>query len=98
MADLILSGTTLGAASKPFVVRTEAHVTSIAVGLAGGEVATLQISPDGGQTWMNVLPLVSTQLTATVPSRRIVEPGLYRYDKGVTIAVVPLYVATEANA
>ena len=98
MATLILPATTLGAQSKPFVVRTRAQATGIAVGLAGAETANLQISVDQGATWQDVLPVATFQLSATVPSRGVGSPGLYRYNKGVTVAAVPIYAATEADA
>lgn len=97
MAQLILAPTTAVAASSPFVVVTERWVTGIAAGLAGAEVADLQITPNEGQLWITVLPAANSQLNLANPSRRVIEPGTYRYAKGATVAAVPIYVATEDN-
>jgi len=98
MAVQILAPVTAAAASLSFTVRTERWATGIAVGLAGAETADLQITPDDGKTWITVLPAVGAQLSVVNPSRRVPEPGVYRYNKGVTVAAVPIYVATEDNA
>lgn len=98
MATQILVPTTAAAASRSFVVRTNRWVTGMETGIAGAETADLQISPDNGSTWITVLPAVTSQLNLANPSRRVIEPGLYRYNKSATVAAASIYVATEDSA
>ena len=97
MADLILAPIATAARSNPFIVRTEAHVTSIQLGFAGAELATLDISHNNGQSWNVVLPAANNDLTVAAPSRIILSPGLYSYNKGVTVAPGSIYVSTEQS-
>src|SRR3972149_4446352 len=99
MAQRILAPTTLGAFSTPFVVLTERQVTGIQVGMAAAELAQLQISPDG-VNFANVVTggvTTPTDLNVATKARAVIGPGTYRYSKGVTVAAVPIYVATEDN-
>src|SRR3972149_3133631 len=98
MAQRILAPTTAAAFTTPFVVQTERVVTAIQTGLAGAELAALEISPDSGQTRIAVLIAgVAPNLNVANPSRRVEDVGLYRYNKGASVAAAAIYVATEEN-
>lgn len=97
MADLILAATTLAARSKPFVIRSEAHASSMQVGLAGAELATLEITPDQGKTWLVVLPAANNDLTVANSTRQILSVGLYSYNKGVSVGPAAIYLSSEST-
>ena len=100
MAQRILAPTSAAAFSTPFIVQTERWVTGIQVGMAGVELAQLQVSGDG-VNFANVVTgglTTPTDLTVTTKAQAVMAPGTYRYSKGVTVAAVPIYVATEENA
>ena len=95
MAQLIAPPATAASISTPIVVQTRRHVTVMASpALTAAETATIQISPDNGQTWI-VSPIGVLDVGNT--TRLIATPGLYRVSKGATVGSVAIYVATEEN-
>jgi hypothetical protein len=95
MAQLIAAAATAVSLSTPVVARTNRHVTVFAVPGLAGAVATIEISPDNGQTWMQS---AIGDLTNVVTTRLIDTPGLYRVNKGATVSPTAIYAATEDNA
>jgi hypothetical protein len=99
MAQQILASTTAAAASSPVAVLTRRAVTLFCQpALVAAEVATLQISPDQGLTWVNVIQGGSqVQLSATNTIVRVDAPAIVRLNKGATVSATALFAATEDN-
>lgn len=90
----LIANTTSADTSSPFQVTGE-RTTFIATGTyAATEDATLQVSPDGGTTWINVVEAAVTKVldeentVMTVYGR-----GLYRFNKGTSVAASGVAVA-----
>ena len=80
---IVLAPTTSADQSDQFTVGNDQLVTVTFTGTVGvGETADIEISPDGGSTWV----ADSTQLTDTELIRVIVGPGRFRVNKGATVA------------
>ena len=96
MAQLIAAAAAGVSLSNPIVARTNRHVTVFCVpALVAAEVATIEISPDNGKTW--VLSGVAS-ISATNTTRLIAAPGLYRVNKGASVTPTAVYAANEDNA
>lgn len=89
----ILAGTVSAAASDSFTVDGET-VGVIAVGLAGIETGTLQVSASG-TTFADVyIDGNIMQLTATNNIFTVYGPGIYRINKSATAGSVSIHTAS----
>jgi hypothetical protein len=91
MAIVILAATTSAANSSEFRVRGGNDKVTIVADppLAGAEQCDLDLSTDGGTTWLRMQDGV---LTATIAERKFVlaDPGHYRVAKDVTASATAL--------
>ena len=86
----LLVATTDAAASNTFTADQGRVVTVMLTGTVGaGETADIQVSNDGGTTWISD----STQLTNTELIRVVVGPGLFRVNKGATAAAAGVTIS-----
>ena len=98
MPKTLLSATTSATQSSELIAGADLlPVHFIAPGIAGAEVATLQIK-DGSGSWHDFyVDTTVQQITATNTGVCIYGPGVYRIDKGATAAAVPIEVFTGNN-
>jgi len=74
-------------------------VTIIAEGLAGAETVALNISADGGSTYIPATDAAGAiLLTATSTNVSITSPGMYQVVKTATIAASSVAISTASAA
>ena len=99
-ATLLLAATTSATASAAVNARANAlPISFIAVpALGAGETGVIQVSPDNGTTWVNVISGgLTQQLSPNDTVVTVYGSGLYRVNKGASAGSTAIYVAAVTD-
>ena len=98
MALTLLAAATGGGTSSDLAVRNGHTATLIASNLAGAETGSIQISYDGGTTFINLFSDGSQQqLTATNNTATVYGPGIFRVVKSATAGACGIFASVDWN-
>lgn len=98
MALTLLAATTGGGDSAELAVRNGHNATLIASNLAGAETGDIQISYDGGTSWIDVYADGSQQqLTATNNTTTVYGPGVFRVQLSATAGSCGVFASVDWN-